>query len=921
MALAKNKKAFYFTLDALFASIILIGGLLLISQHLVKEHPKESIEYLSSDVLLVLSELQMSEVNSTFVGNYLDSSYTNLNISVLEQIGTYWAVNETELAMNLSSYILQGMFSNNTGVNIVIESDTIFEKTKSAVSERVSGERMITGIMQGAPLTGATSSAYLRKIDDKRTSSFAYFGGFVGQGNLSFFLEDIPDDVSSEDISMITLEVDAASSFTLKINSDTCDTFSPTSTNMSPDIWDITHCNSSIVPGRNNIYFIFSGEMNESYVAGGYLKVDYKTDEAQDTIVTGTEKSYLPGVEGVVNLYDSFYISGTLTNMSIYLHFDSTANRTYLTIGDVIVYQNDSDGETEVRLNDTDLHQFPINLNYDDLSNNTIPIRFASYNETQSYVFGSNADVVLITDLSGSMKFRMNTWVYPPGGNAIPGCKAEDIIDPASRRLGVAACLDSDVNAIIMNSSRANNYNRLWLVDFADNANPFFSSDLGILTEENIENEIYDRYKSKSGKEIKGGTCICCAINQAYDILNTYSSDNRTKSVIVMTDGVPTHCCGQYWDGNEWECNETSIGTTGYRPPSVLSCFGDEDDCEGNDCNGPMNNAINSAQRLHDDLNATVYAVGFGPLETCTNANYTVHEIAEAGNGSVLVSSDGSALQEFYQNISYDILSRVGQTAQIVTVQGNITSSILFNDSYIEFVYTPTINPPYPNELSVVVQTDQFGTCNPTVMIPDGIRVADAKVVSYSDYHWTDTLIIDGISVYNLSFFSSDYTRLGDPYTIQIPAYLLTNGTHSLTIGTGDSPQNDTNCSDNNTLIYTALVPSATARSEVVEHSDGCNWTIQFEDDTNSSKVIPIEYDGTKRCSYTENNYTLADGAYDNTDAYDIAVFQLLRALDFDDNGKVFVNLDAADIEIVLTTITSVPYLWGPTLIKARVWQ
>ena len=225
------------------------------------------------------------------------------------------------------------------------------------------------------------------------------------------------------------------------------------------------------------------------------------------------------------------------------------------------------------------------------------------------------------------------------------------------------------------------------------------------------------------------------------------------------------------------------------------------------------------------------------------------------------------------------------------------------------------------------MQTDQFGSCTPDITIHPGIRVADAKVVSYSDFHWTDEVVLDSAlfvnatTVFNLSFFSSDYVRLGDPYEIQIPAYLLTNGTYNLTISTGDSPINYTGCSLNNSMIYTALVPSATARSGVVEKTEGCEWTLQFEDDTNSTKPIPEDYNGSKKCSYTETNYTLADGAYDPNDAYDVAVYSLLRALDFDDNGKIFVNLDAADIEIVITTVSSVPYLWGPSLVRVRVWQ
>ena len=79
----RSKKGFLFTLDSFFASIILVGGLLLISQHLITEAPKEHLEYVSTDVLSALAELKMSEVNSTFVSINLNSPNTKTNHSVL----------------------------------------------------------------------------------------------------------------------------------------------------------------------------------------------------------------------------------------------------------------------------------------------------------------------------------------------------------------------------------------------------------------------------------------------------------------------------------------------------------------------------------------------------------------------------------------------------------------------------------------------------------------------------------------------------------------------------------------------------------------------------------------------------------------------------------------------------------------------
>src|SRR4030042_5022525 len=223
-----NKKGFYFTMDALFSSFLLIVGLILISNYLVKEPTTESIDFISPDLLVALSELKMSEVNSTFVSTYLgSSSHTNLNYTVLEQIGTYWATNETNLAVNLTDYLLRNLFPNNTGVSLVIENNVIFNKTQVKLSNLLTGERMITGITEGAPITGATSSAYLRRISDKRTSSFVYFGGFVGQGNLSVYTEDLPSDVNSASITQMEMEVDAGGHFALYINDALCDDFTP----------------------------------------------------------------------------------------------------------------------------------------------------------------------------------------------------------------------------------------------------------------------------------------------------------------------------------------------------------------------------------------------------------------------------------------------------------------------------------------------------------------------------------------------------------------------------------------------------------------------------------------------------------------------------------------------------------------------
>ena len=46
-----------------------------------------------------------------------------------------------------------------------------------------------------------------------------------------------------------------------------------------------------------------------------------------------------------------------------------------------------------------------------------------------------------------------------------------------------------------------------------------------------------------------------------------------------------------------------------------------------------------------------------------------------------------------------------------------------------------------------------------------------------------------------------------------------------------------------------------------------------------------------------------------------------MQQLDFENDGRVYVNLDSADLEIIVTVVSQVPYLWGPSLASVEVWR
>ena len=88
----------------------------------------------------------------------------------------------------------------------------------------------------------------------------------------------------------------------------------------------------------------------------------------------------------------------------------------------------------------------------------------------------------------------------------------------------------------------------------------------------------------------------------------------------------------------------------------------------------------------------------------------------------------------------------------------------------------------------------------------------------------------------------------------------------------------------------------------------------EYEDGTLSNLSIPTDVSSASRCSYTSTNIT-----YDSHDAYQLPVYELFRSLDFDDDGRVLVNLEEADLQVIVSVVSRVPYLWGPSIAQVVV--
>jgi hypothetical protein len=176
---------------------------------------------------------------------------------------------------------------------------------------------------------------------------------------------------------------------------------------------------------------------------------------------------------------------------------------------------------------------------------------------------------------------------------------------------------------------------------------------------------------------------------------------------------------------------------------------------------------------------------------------------------------------------------------------------------------------------------------------------------------------------YNLSHFNTNYANLGDPFPIPIPGPYFEQGeTNTITVGTGDNAFNSTNCSVNTTLLYTGLINMINFTdpySSVHANATGCNWTIEHELGYNFTLSVPTDYTGPRQCTYTNTSHDTS--GFDNDDSYDWAMYNFLVHVDYNNDGRIFINFGSSNFIVNSWVVHDVPYLWGPTIAEVRVWQ
>jgi hypothetical protein len=296
-------------------------------------------------------------------------------------------------------------------------------------------------------------------------------------------------------------------------------------------------------------------------------------------------------------------------------------------------------------------------------------------------------------------------------------------------------------------------------------------------------------------------------------------------------------------------------------------------------------------------------------------------------------SNNVNDLEKIYRQFA-EYFGGVGYTTQKVNVTGGIPlGNYLYPDSYIDFNYIPEVPSYGYGDMAIDFESDPIGGCNGSFFVPAQFTVDNAKVTSYSSDYWTKDLFVNSSStggnwanVYTLSAYGSDYTKLGDPFSIQFSPANVKSGEYnnvSLFLGTNPS-QASASCSPDDRIFYTARFKVITSYSPPLPKADG-NCVIVYYDKnydgiSDGTAQISIGSGAQPPCIQVQN--------LDMSNSIHYAFMELLKVLNFVKGGNGLpgtsgnpVNIALSDdVSIDVRSISNIPSLWGPLKFRLDVW-
>lgn len=272
-----------------------------------------------------------------------------------------------------------------------------------------------------------------------------------------------------------------------------------------------------------------------------------------------------------------------------------------------------SDGVTETTENATNSDQgYTVSKTINQTGENAFDITLKV--ETQQTVQTNDAAVILVIDVSGSMKScaecggYSDNWGYYYHGSNCPGHRyGETVAYKDSRMAATISAAKNFVKSLKDNNSEGGNL-YVSVVKFSTNAYKVCDW-IDISEGNNIStvNRAIDRL------EADGGTNLDAGLTLAYNRLGMQTvSSASSKYTVLLTDGEPTY----YYTGNSDDTNQ--IGSTGWN--STVGGSGSSASTE------TVNQAISAANNVKS--RSTLYTICYGVEDDVCLEGQTIHVCA-----------------------------------------------------------------------------------------------------------------------------------------------------------------------------------------------------------------------------------------------------------------------------------------------------
>lgn len=858
------KKGQFFEIDMLIAGLIIVASVVLFTQvvYVTQDSGLNTLNNELDDLANILTEVKVGELINSESNQYFDPDR-----SLARQLLVYNVTGNNGKARDLAKLINDTYLLENRGFSVGFKDQTpIWRHNLQEENQRLTRDLFVTGIESDKPIEGFTGSLFLSKL--QRTEPLSYtFGGFVGQGEIDVKINT--SGIPNDNISRVRLEGDFPTRFNIQVNNAIC----YDNSDAVPGIIDVdlNNCVDEMVEGVNSFKFMFTniGDVEQKYFTGGRIQIYYETT-ANDLVVR--ERKYLPGIQGIFNLYDGLQVDSNVLGIDAFIDFQSNLftqenkNSTFIfSVGDEVVI-NESNVEGDFSQFETlDINDFAGSL--------TVPFRVGFDNVSRVIQQRNNVDVVLVTDISSSMKWVFNS--SDDGENVVDCSNETELFADDTSRMSVARCaLVQFINPILEIDG-----NNMSMVSY--NHESFIDSGLS------DDNESLISYAEGYGPS--GNTCMSCAFNKSIEVLKDTPSD-RERIVVFMADGDANSCIGNRNCG----C-----------PSTDFTCRTIEGSKE----------AVEYATMAHEDYNISLYTVAFA-LDTGGSEFLKDNISSIDSSDNFYQGTEPESAFNVYEDIAENILIRSQFEGQKITGDFTEDSTLLRNSSYIEVRRNqPSAEDGFIVNLEYDLNNPD-ASCTSSIALPDTVNVIDAEMISYSRNYWTHNITLNDNVQYSISDFDNDILKIGDPFIFNLNQSNFQAGNNYVQVMVGNNNLDEQFCSDDNKLTIKASIPSFTSETKIFQKRQGCKWTIQFQDEEREL-TLPNDYTGSNTCEYTEN-----DIIYDNSDLYQQLVFNLLDLLDPSSNpnkGSLPFYLNEEDLDFNFQSVEGLPFLWGPGILEVSI--